>query len=347
MIIAIIVLVGVVALLWWAHGEGVPVFLYHEVREDSGTHPELLESEMAFLAAKGVKSFNFSSAKAYMDAHGKLPRNSVIITLDDGYEDNYSIAYPIFKKHAISATIFVNSGFVGKKSDYLTYAHMREMSPLVDVQTHTQFHNKNFCSLKLIGVYGKFGELKNGVDDIYGIPRETGFPIFEYGGELTHRKITISSAFFIKFKKYFDETLATLPEKEILEMGQKFIDERLDSTQIESDEQWRVRVINEYMANKTSLEEGTGQHVEHFAWPWGYYSKKTHAWLKSSGVVGFATCIRGTNSRKLNFDWVRRNSIQNATMKKFKFRYFICKNAILGWIYEKLSTKNANWEIKE
>ncbi|MCX5774528.1 MAG: polysaccharide deacetylase family protein [Fusobacteria bacterium] len=347
MIIAIIVLVIILALLWWAHGEGVPVFLYHEVRKDSGTHPLLLESEMSYLASKKAKSFNFTTAKNYIDMHGKLPRNSVIITLDDGYEDNYSKAYPIFKKHNISATIFVNSGFVGKKAEFLTYEQMREMHPLIDVQTHTRYHNKNFSSLKLIGVIGIFGELKNGVDDIYGISREVGFPILEYGGEITHRKLSISSAFFIQFKKYFDENLSDLTEKEILERGQGFVNERADDICIESDEMWKKRVAEAYLCNRRDLEKGSGQQIEHLAWPWGYYNKKTHQWLKESGVVGFATCIRGTNSRKLNFEWIRRNSIQNANMKKFKFRYFICKNLILGWIYEKLSTKNAKWEIKE
>jgi peptidoglycan/xylan/chitin deacetylase (PgdA/CDA1 family) len=46
----------------------------------------------------------------------ELPKNSLIITIDDGYENNYSIAYPILKKYEIPATIFLTTGFIDSKN---------------------------------------------------------------------------------------------------------------------------------------------------------------------------------------------------------------------------------------
>ncbi|MGV8141241.1 MAG: polysaccharide deacetylase family protein [Candidatus Woesearchaeota archaeon] len=42
-----------------------------------------------------------------------FPKNSVIITFDDGYLDSYSNAYPILKKLDIPATIFLTANYIG------------------------------------------------------------------------------------------------------------------------------------------------------------------------------------------------------------------------------------------
>jgi peptidoglycan/xylan/chitin deacetylase (PgdA/CDA1 family) len=44
--------------------------------------------------------------------NNNLPRNSVVITFDDGYADNLWNAAPLLEKYEIPATIFVTSGFI-------------------------------------------------------------------------------------------------------------------------------------------------------------------------------------------------------------------------------------------
>ncbi|MBI5210280.1 MAG: polysaccharide deacetylase family protein [Elusimicrobia bacterium] len=41
-----------------------------------------------------------------------LPDHAAVLTLDDGYENNHSVAFPLLKKHGVPATVFVTADFV-------------------------------------------------------------------------------------------------------------------------------------------------------------------------------------------------------------------------------------------
>lgn len=43
---------------------------------------------------------------------GSLPSRAVAISFDDGYEDNHSVALPILKRHRMTATFFIATGFI-------------------------------------------------------------------------------------------------------------------------------------------------------------------------------------------------------------------------------------------
>ena len=43
---------------------------------------------------------------------GTLPARSACITFDDGYADNYHVALPILRRHSLTATFFIATGFL-------------------------------------------------------------------------------------------------------------------------------------------------------------------------------------------------------------------------------------------
>lgn len=64
------------------------------------------------------KNFNIISLSKYVNHIIKqipIPSNSLIVTMDDGYNDNYIYAYPILKEFEIPATIFLVTGFINKE----------------------------------------------------------------------------------------------------------------------------------------------------------------------------------------------------------------------------------------
>lgn len=143
--IIIVVLVAVLAavVIPYLAERGIPVFMYHCVAEEPRggdanlyVRPDQLEEEFKFLADNGYTPlFADEYEKAYS------VDKPVILTFDDGYEDNYKELFPLLKKYNMKATIFVVASYIGKP-DYLKEDQIKEMarSGFVSIQSHTNNH---------------------------------------------------------------------------------------------------------------------------------------------------------------------------------------------------------------
>lgn len=104
-------------------GSDYTILLYHGVYADyvelggrnaSGKHMSRsrFESEMAWLA----KNKPVVSLQEIIDAHngrGEIPDGSVAVTFDDGFDNNYTDAWPVMEQHGIPVTIYLATGFIG------------------------------------------------------------------------------------------------------------------------------------------------------------------------------------------------------------------------------------------
>jgi peptidoglycan/xylan/chitin deacetylase (PgdA/CDA1 family) len=88
---------------------GKPILMYHRVcaDEDAPRSPYVVTAsvfarQLEWLAARGYRGV---SAEAIASPAHRSER-VVAITLDDGYLDNYTVAFPLLLEHGFTATIF-------------------------------------------------------------------------------------------------------------------------------------------------------------------------------------------------------------------------------------------------
>jgi peptidoglycan/xylan/chitin deacetylase (PgdA/CDA1 family) len=102
-------------------GNRIPVLIYHRVLpeylEDSNPIytilPEQFASQMAFLREAGVKSLSLQEYAEIARGLRRPPERSVLITFDDGYADNYSIAWPVATEYGMKINLFICTQLVG------------------------------------------------------------------------------------------------------------------------------------------------------------------------------------------------------------------------------------------
>lgn len=94
----------------------LPILIFHRVLRDPDP---LLPHEMTAarfdrLCAHIAATFRVAPLTTAVDAlfEGRLPRRSLSLTFDDGYADNAEVALPILKRHGLTASVFVATGFI-------------------------------------------------------------------------------------------------------------------------------------------------------------------------------------------------------------------------------------------
>lgn len=112
------------------HRSKVLILMYHRFSPDNdfnATSTQTLTNHLEYLTKK-YQIIPLSELITKFKNNEPIAPNSAVITIDDGYDDAYSIAFPIFKKFNVPATLFVVTNFLdGKiwiwtdKARYLLY----------------------------------------------------------------------------------------------------------------------------------------------------------------------------------------------------------------------------------
>ncbi|MDX9692265.1 MAG: polysaccharide deacetylase family protein, partial [Acholeplasmataceae bacterium] len=141
-----------------------PILMYHRV--DDRLRPEELryinhKNKKLDLDQMKIRPKDFKRQMDYLKHHGYQTvskplgnRKNVIITFDDGYEDNYRNAFPVLKEYGFMAIFFVTTDYISNhklmevdKGDDLSFNKMMTYDQLKEMLTsnmvigsHTQSH---------------------------------------------------------------------------------------------------------------------------------------------------------------------------------------------------------------
>ena len=115
----------------------LPILMYHRtgplppnpdaIRRDLTVSPALFEAQLAYLATNGIESVTLDRLDEHLEGRQPLPARAVVLTFDDGYADNYDVAFPLLKKYGMVGTFFVTTGLLGRP-DYMTWDQLEEMA---------------------------------------------------------------------------------------------------------------------------------------------------------------------------------------------------------------------------
>ncbi len=292
--------------------------MYHSVDNEKGKGGIFVnEFEEHIKWIKDKKTFKMEELK---NLNYTLPKNSILITFDDGYKNNYTLAFPILKKYNMKATIFLNTKFIGKDEFYLNWDEIKEMyeSGLVDFQLHTHSHQLTIKDISVLDFYdeesspyfkresynlffeGNYDEKKD-KEKLYGLP------VFKL-----RSKISIAG---YKPKKDFLKKYQNIKQLQKFNKNEKkdFLNKLFKEKQNEffdkiSEEQFRKTVEFEILENKKIIEKNLGKTPDCLAYPWGHRYNGNREDIRKLGVDVFITTRKGVNSLKLNKNWIYRVS---------------------------------------
>lgn len=292
----------------------IPILMLHTINDE----PEKNPLGVLSVSQKGLDSYLkvFKNWKYQMISMDDLineryqkDKPFVVLTFDDGYKDNLTVALPVLKKYGAKATIFINPSYTSNKTDetsdwgFMTWDEIKEAyaSGIFDIQAHTMTHEFIFTSDKIVDYYTPdkfekyywlawmlYPESPKSWDSSAMLYREkipTGYPIFEYGRRL-------SSCKFVPSKEYINYLINQYNE------GQIEVDTfDKEHGRYESKEEYIEYANWELLECKKVIEENLDNKVHTVCFPGGGYTEEV---LKLAENVGYKCFMNASRLRKGN-----------------------------------------------
>jgi len=175
---------------WWRPtvSGGMPVLMYHKIGDyPPGSELQKLwvttadfRKQLQYLKDNGYTAIDFRDWRDAEKGAKPLPEKPVMITFDDGYMNNYDLAFPLLKEFGMKGCIFLvyetmekHNGWHDPKTEpwlkMLTWAQIMEMqdSGLVEFGSHTMRH-RNLAELPLDEVKWELTESKARLEEKLG-----------------------------------------------------------------------------------------------------------------------------------------------------------------------------------
>ena len=264
------------------------IIMFHSVQENSSlaraagfcVDPEMFEKQIRFL--KRYRCIGMRVVADAVTGRSTLPPNAVAVTFDDGYADNYLVAYPILRKYGVPATVYLATDYI----DSDRWLPLNRLYDAVFRSGRTSFDlplglRTNILTLDITTEADKHAAIKF----------------------LRARLKKLSAE---DLERYVDEMSAQLQQETVRPRGKEFsmlgweqVRAMADIIEFGShtathcilsrvDDQ---RLFSELDRSKKEIEQKTGSSVQHFAYPNGHREDYTDAAVVQLHRCGYVTAV--------------------------------------------------------
>lgn len=271
------------------------LLMYHRVIDDPFSELEYaqtgtavsrsaFEAQISFIA----KRYTVLTAGDYVEklrTGQSLSGKCAVITFDDGWLDNFEIAYPILKSHKVSATIFVCTGFLNTTDKFWFHEILHSIKwqrlnsdQLAEAIMRFQTDKSVESNVRdLLAATLPQDEL---IDSFFNLAKSLGADQLE---ELSSKLMKVTGRQDAtwnqrRFIMNWDELRAM--DAQIVEIGSHGQSHRLLTSIPPADAK------SEIVESKTSIESNLGRKVRTFAYPNGTYDENIKRIVKESGYEG-------------------------------------------------------------
>ncbi len=130
----------------------IPIVMYHYIeyvndrndfiRKQLDVAPDLFEKELKVLRANHFQTYFVKDIPDILNGEIEYEASrSAVLTFDDGYEDFYTVVYPLLKKYQAKGTVYIIANYIGRRG-FLNEKQIKELisSHLVEIGSHTLNH---------------------------------------------------------------------------------------------------------------------------------------------------------------------------------------------------------------
>ena len=127
--------------------EGFPILEYHMVTENPHPDakpyvvpPEDFAEQLDYLAEEGYTTITPQDYARARKGKQELPEKPIILSFDDGYEDNYRVILPMLEERGMKAVFYVVTNDIGLPG-YMTWDNLFDMERRgMEIGSHTANH---------------------------------------------------------------------------------------------------------------------------------------------------------------------------------------------------------------
>lgn len=279
--------IGLFRLSAWRTQGYLKILCYHGFDPEGGDSfsdifmtPELFEQRMRWLKKNGFQVWSLDRATRAFE-RGELPRNVVVITVDDGFYSFYKYAAPVLKELGFTATVYVTTYYVKKQCPIFRLAvqHMLFYSPLRERS-------------KLSVMRAFLSEQSPPESTLQGVTWAVIDRAEREGTEVQRQSLLVEMGRLLGVDAQElaeSRRLSLMSEIEIRELAAEGFDIQLHTHRhrFPPDEETMIREIEE---NRKILEPIVGRTLHHFCYPSGFWEKRQLETLKRLGVRSATTC---------------------------------------------------------